>query len=191
MTDFVAHDLGRADVTLAAGELLSVVGAPRTRPEVLAAYAGELQRGRISFAGRPIRYWRDRLELAYLPPQTRIIESLTAAENVALPLLAHPASRQAAIELATTWLDRLGVAGALHHNLAAELSGGQRQRVSIARALIVRPRLLIADDPASELDPASAATVAGCFGELQAEGAIIVLGAGQADPVATSVVLLD
>lgn len=107
-----------------------------------------------------------------------------------MPLLSSRSSRADAIELATALLTRLGVATPMHHNLAGELSGGQRQRVCVARALITRPRLLIADDPTSELDASSADEVEAALSELRHDGAILIIGASEVGPVTDQVELL-
>jgi putative ABC transport system ATP-binding protein len=80
-----------------------------------------------------------------------LVPELTAADNVALPLLLQRERRKAAYQQASSWLDRLGLADKGGRR-TGELSGGEAQRVAIARALALGPRLLFADEPTGSLD---------------------------------------
>ena len=104
-----------------------------------------------------------------------LLPSLTALENVLVPTLANGRATPAAIDRAHMLLDRVGLANRLDH-LPAELSGGERQRTAIARALVNRPVLLLADEPTGNLDRATAATVARMLVDVQAqEGAMLIV----------------
>ena len=80
-----------------------------------------------------------------------LVPELTAADNVALPLLLKREGRKAAYQQATQWLDRIGL-GDKGTRRTGELSGGEAQRVAVARALALGPRLLFADEPTGSLD---------------------------------------
>jgi putative ABC transport system ATP-binding protein len=80
-----------------------------------------------------------------------LLPTLTAAENVSIPLLLNGVRRTEAIKRAREMLDRVGL-GDRTRSLPAQMSGGQQQRVAIARALIHSPRLIVCDEPTSALD---------------------------------------
>ena len=81
-----------------------------------------------------------------------LIPALTAAENVAVPLLLHGAKRGQATERAREVLKQVGFDDRMMGSLPAELSGGQQQRVAIARAMVHNPKLIVCDEPTSALD---------------------------------------
>jgi len=92
-----------------------------------------------------------RRNLGFVFQQFNLLPTLTAAENVAVPLFVAGAERRHAVEQASGLLDELGLGGRLSHR-PSDLSGGQQQRVAIARALIHDPRLIVCDEPTSALD---------------------------------------
>ncbi len=95
-----------------------------------------------------------------------LLPQCSALENVLVPTLASSTATPGALERARTLLDRVGLSDRLDHR-PAELSGGERQRTAIARALVNRPVLLLADEPTGNLDRASAQQVAGLLLDLQ------------------------
>ena len=113
--------------------------------------------------------------VGYVPATPQLLPVLTAVENVALALAASARLPADAWARAERLLGRLGLPPGAWHNAVEQLSGGQQQRVAVARALVDRPALLVADDPTSELDPSSAALVfAALFGAV-ADGSALVL----------------
>ena len=99
--------------------------------------------------GEAVRFRRANLGFAF--QQYNLLPALTAAENVAVPLLAAGVPRKRAVEQSSELLSQLGLANRLRV-LPSNLSGGQQQRVAIARALVHDPRLVICDEPTSALD---------------------------------------
>jgi putative ABC transport system ATP-binding protein len=99
-----------------------------------------------------------RKNLGFIFQQYNLLPALTAAENVAVPLLAKGIPRKHAVEQASELLALLGLSNRVN-SLPSKLSGGQQQRVAIARALIHEPRLVVCDEPTAALDNATGQTV--------------------------------
>jgi ABC-type multidrug transport system ATPase subunit len=168
------------DAEVPSGGVLVLVGDPDATPTgVLRAVAG-LERpvsGDVRLAGGAIRP----SDAGLVTRQHDLLGSITAAENVAVPLLARADGSLRDWREVEAQLGRLGVPEASWHNLLEQLSGGQQQRVAVARALIGRPRVLCLDDPTSELDESSAAVVWAEVEDARALGASVLATAVTVD----------
>lgn len=134
---------------------------------------------------------RQRIGLVF--QESRLLADLTALENVALAAEVAGASKHAARARASQLLDELGLAARRDAEPAA-LSGGEQQRIAIARALVNRPNLILADEPTGNLDAAAAADTLRLFKEIQREDSTIVIASHDVDlfkDLATRVVRLD
>ncbi len=151
-------------MSLRRGEILAVTGPSGSGKSTLMLVAAGLLRpnaGDVEFDGRTIsddsesaRSRLRRSEFGVLFQFGQLVPELTAAENVALPLLLSGSRRAAAIAVATNWLDRFGIAD-LGGSRPPEMSGGQAQRVAAARAMVTEPTVLFADEPTGALDALS------------------------------------
>jgi putative ABC transport system ATP-binding protein len=174
-----------ADLTVAAGEILAVMGPSGSgKSTLLHCLAGILvpDQGEIHVAGRRIdtlgetersELRRDRFGFVFQFGQ--LVPELTAEENVALPLFLAGVRREPALRQARSWFERLGLAG-LGGRRSGELSGGQAQRVALARGLVARPEVLFADEPTGALDSLTGEHVMDLLVEsARAEGTTVVL----------------
>jgi lipoprotein-releasing system ATP-binding protein len=153
---------------LGAGEMAAVVGASGAGKTTLLHVLGGLERadgGAARLGGFEIlgagpkelsRFRRE--DVGFVFQFHHLLPDLSAEENVALPLLVARAGWREAAREAAAMLEAVGLAGRALH-AAGELSGGEQQRVAVARALVTRPRLVLADEPTGNLDAATGAEV--------------------------------
>ncbi len=113
-------------------------------------------------------------EIGFVFQQFNLLPRLTAAENVALPLIYAGVSKKERIERAEAVLRKVKLEDRMHHK-PNELSGGQCQRVAIARALINDPAIILADEPTGNLDSKTSHEIMDILGKLHADGNTIVL----------------
>ncbi len=182
--DQVVHALDHVSVTIDAGEYVSVMGPSGSGKSTLLNLIGLLDRPDTG------RYWLEEHETTVLGEEARarlrgeligfvfqsyhLIPRLTARENVELPLmLAGVAPKERRLRVEET-LERLGIAQRGHH-LPNQLSGGQRQRVAIGRAIVMRPRVLLADEPTGNLDSRSGADVVEVLEQLNRDGVTLLV----------------
>lgn len=113
-------------------------------------------------------------EIGFVFQQFNLLPRLTAAENVALPLIYKGTAKKLRMELALEMLDRVGLADRSHHK-PNELSGGQNQRVAIARALVNNPSIILADEPTGNLDSKTSVEIMHIFDKIQTDGNTVIL----------------
>ena len=113
-------------------------------------------------------------EIGFVFQQFNLLPRLSAAENVALPLIYAGVGRKERMERAMVALEKVALQDRSHHK-PNELSGGQIQRVAIARALVNNPSILLADEPTGNLDSKTSIEVMQIFGHIQAAGNTVVL----------------
>lgn len=153
-----------ADLDLMPGELVGLVGPSGSGKSSLLHAAALLERpnaGSVKIGGvdglalnERGRTALRRREIGFVYQFHHLLAELDAVDNVALPRLIAGESRKSARAKATEWLEKLGLGGRLTHR-PPQLSGGEQQRVAIARALVGNPRVLLADEPTGNLDPAT------------------------------------
>ncbi len=163
------------DLTVRRGELLMLVGPSGCgKTTLISIIAGILSQdsGSCWVLGEEINALSNSARTAFRGKNLgfvfqafNLIPALTAAENVAVPLLINGMVRKEAIERANGMLERVGL-GNRSKSLPAELSGGQQQRVAIARSLVTSPALVVCDEPTSALDEANGHQVMELFREV-------------------------
>ncbi len=170
------------DLEVEAGELVALVGRSGSGKSTLLHLAGGLDQpddGTVRFDGRDLaplsigdRAKLRRRDIGFVFQFFHLIPTLTVRENVELPLLLDSAKPDGR---ASDLLDRVELAHRADH-LPGELSGGEMQRAAIARALVARPRLLLADEPTGNLDSTTGAAVLDVlFSEVREHGVALVM----------------
>ncbi len=164
--------LDGASATLYAGEAVALVGPSGSGKSTLLHIAGLLespQGGHVWINDKDCSTLDDsartrvrRTEMGFIYQFHQLLPEFSALENVVIPQMIHGETRKQAKGRATELLSSLGLADRLVHR-PAELSGGEQQRTAIARALANKPKLILADEPTGNLDPATSERVFGAL----------------------------
>ena len=168
------HALDGLDLEVAADEFLSVTGPSGSGKSTLLHMLGALDRpdsGQVLLDGTDLaaitRLDRVRARsIGFIFQLHNLIPTLTALENVELPLRALGVKRSERAKRARALLEAVDLADRLHHR-PTELSGGQRQRVAVARALVNDPKVVLADEPTGDLDQQAGQRIMGLISQLR------------------------
>jgi putative ABC transport system ATP-binding protein len=176
--------LNGVDLSIAEGEFVAIVGPSGSGKSTLMNIIGCLDvadSGLYTLDGQPIGSYTERQlalirnrKIGFVFQGFNLLGKLTAAENVELPLVYQGAHIGERHKRTTEAMKRVGLSNRMRHK-PNELSGGQQQRVAVARALVTRPAIILADEPTGNLDSKTGSEIMGLFKELHAEGHTIVL----------------
>lgn len=182
--DETVHALDHVNLDIAQGDYISIMGASGSGKSTLLNMLGLLDipnAGRYQFDGTELLKLSEekraafrREKIGFIFQSFHLIPRLTAAGNLELPLMLmgmKPSERRPRIHKA---LDDLGIADRANH-LPKQLSGGQQQRVAIARAMILKPPLLLADEPTGNLDTHSGTDVINILEALNDGGITLIM----------------
>lgn len=178
------HVLKGIDLNIDHGEFVSIMGASGSGKSTLLNILGILDNydeGEYCLDGKLIQnlsetkaaHYRNEL-IGFVFQSFNLIPFKTAVENVELPLFYQGFSRKKRHELALEYLDRFGLTDWAQH-YPNEMSGGQKQRVAIARSLITKPRILLADEPTGALDSKTSVEVMELLSKLNREEKVTII----------------
>ena len=176
--------LRSASLKLERGDFVALMGPSGCGKSSLLHLCGAMDRpssGSVVIEGRPLQGLDDlgltrlrRTRIGFVFQFFNLLPTLTVAENVALPLLLAGVAKIQAEEEASRWIDRVGLNSRSGH-YPQQLSGGEMQRTALARAVVHRPALLLADEPTGNLDSTNSVRVLELLRELNEETGVAVL----------------
>lgn len=186
--------LDNVTLEIAAGEFVAITGPSGSGKSTLLNLIGTLDRptsGRVVVDGVDVSTLRGnaladfrRERIGFVFQMFHLVPTLTALENVMLPLIPYRRGLKFRLEeRARELLEAMGLGDRLHH-LPGQLSGGEQQRVAIARALINTPKVILADEPTGNLDSRAGAEIVALLRQLNREQEVTVLVATHNETVA-------
>jgi putative ABC transport system ATP-binding protein len=184
MGDQVVRALAGVDLDIGRNEYVAIVGASGSGKSSLMNIIGCLDSptaGQYTLNGRAVAGMNDtelatvrNRDIGFIFQSFNLLPRADALNNVMQPLVYRRLPYGERKRLATAALDRVGLGDRLDH-LPNQLSGGQRQRVAVARALVGRPAILLADEPTGNLDSATTAEIMALFDQLHGDGQTIII----------------
>src|SRR3989338_7691730 len=180
----VVRALSGVNLQINKGEFIAIVGPSGSGKSTMMHMVGALDiptNGQIilngiditSLSESDLAYLRGR-KIGFVFQTFHLIPTLTALENVALPMIFQKVTRGERLSKSEKLLTKVGLGNRIHH-LPNELSGGQRQRIAIARALINDPEVILADEPTGNLDSKTGKEIIELFTELNNEGRTVII----------------
>lgn len=176
--------LNNVNVEIAKGEFVAIMGPSGCGKSTLLNLVGLLDnpsKGELHFNATEVSKYTERMRtnmrksnIGFIFQSFNLIDELTVYENVELPLLYIKMSSSERKKRVTEVLDRMKIAHRAKH-FPQQLSGGQQQRVAVARAVVTKPKLILADEPTGNLDSANGEEVMDLLTQLNEEGTTIVM----------------
>jgi putative ABC transport system ATP-binding protein len=172
------------DLHISAGEFVSVMGSSGSGKSTLLNIIGlldEYDEGEYlldnismkKLSQKQAALYRNEF-IGFVFQSFNLLNFKTAVENVALPLYYQKVDRKKRHDIALEYLDKMGLKEWAHH-LPTQLSGGQQQRVAIARSLITRPKVILADEPTGALDSTTSKEVMEIFKQVNQQGITVII----------------
>ena len=178
------HALCGIDLAIAQGEFAVIIGPSGSGKTTLMNMVGSLDlpsAGKVLLDGRDITHFGESglaqlrgRKIGFVFQQFNLLPSLTALENVGLPLVFQGVPREERDERAKKILDAVGMGERLYHK-PSELSGGQQQRIAISRALVIDPEVILADEPTGNLDSKTGAEIMSMLESLHSQGKTVII----------------
>ncbi|MDT8384436.1 MAG: ABC transporter ATP-binding protein [Gammaproteobacteria bacterium] len=182
--DQQVHALRDINLTVEAGEYISIMGPSGSGKSTLLNMIGLLDQptdGHYQLDGQDVTTLSDhqqarmrREKIGFVFQFFHLVPRLTAAQNIALPLVLAGMDEQQRSQKVQLALEQMDIADRAHHR-PDQLSGGQRQRVAIARATVINPALILADEPTGNLDSSSGIEVVKILEQLNANGLTLLV----------------
>jgi len=195
--------LSHVNIEVDAGEFIAIMGPSGCGKSTLLNVLGMLDSpdsGSYLFAGEDVAGYSERQladirknNIGFIFQSFNLVDELTVAENVTLPLLYQKVPAIERRERAQSVLERVGIAHRADHR-PQQLSGGQQQRVAVARAVVTNPKLILADEPTGNLDSKNGEEVLDLLNQLNGDGTTIIMvthDQSHADHASRTVNMLD